>query len=105
LPVDLPQVDAALGSHVQRAVIGPGIGAPCPLIGQVGRGGSVGHIEQVHQPEDEVGIRTGVGDEHVRPLAAVLVEGDVEHMQGVPGRPRNDLVAQADRLGGRKPSA
>src|SRR5450755_941932 len=93
VPADLPQVDLSPGEGAQRPVVGGRADPPALLVGQVRQGGPVGDAQQLQQPEDDVAVGAAVGHDDLGQGAAVQAEDDVDHVQGVPDRPRHDLRA------------
>jgi hypothetical protein len=95
---DPGQVDPAAGERAERPVVGRGADAPALLVGDVGQRGPVLPAQQGDQPEDQVGVRAGVRDDDVGPLAAVLAEPDVDHVEGVADGAGHDLGADPGSL-------
>lgn len=77
------QVDLAAGEGVQRTVVGVFLDPPAFLVGDVGERGPVLDAEQRDEAEHQVGVRARISDDDVGPLPAVLVEQDVDHVEGV----------------------
>ncbi len=69
------------GSAVQRTVVGVTVGSPGALVGHVRQVGPVLDPEQVTQPEPQIRVGAGVGDQDVRPLAVIEAERDIERVQ------------------------
>ncbi len=83
---DLREVKPAAGERVQRTVVGVTVGSPGALVGHVRKLGPVLDPERVTQPEHQIRVGAGVGDQDVRSLAVIEAERDIECVQRVAGR-------------------
>jgi hypothetical protein len=83
---DLREVKPAARERVQRPVVGVTVGSPGALVGHVCKLGTVLDPERVAQPEHQIRVHAGVGDQDVRPLAVIEAERDIERVQRVTGR-------------------
>jgi len=95
---DSAQVDPASGGGGQGAVVGARVDPPQLGVGEVGELRAVVEADQAEQPEHDVAVGAGVGDDHLRPPAALLAVDEIDHVQRVPGRARDDHAGQADGL-------
>ncbi|HEY5196920.1 MAG TPA: hypothetical protein VIJ51_07820 [Solirubrobacteraceae bacterium] len=95
---DPVEVDPAARGGVQRPVVRSEVDPPELRVGQVGELGAVGEAEQLEQPERDVAVRAGVGDDHLGAPSAVLAVDQIDDVQRVPGGSRDDFAGQANGL-------
>lgn len=100
MPDDQLRVDAVARETVQRAVVGVAVQAPEALVGQSGGARAELVAQQPVQPEDLVGVRGLIGDDHRRPAGTgrLQLKQPVQRDQRVaPGAGDDDRV-QAGEL-------
>jgi hypothetical protein len=98
VPADPLTVDPAARGGVQRPVVRVAIKPPGPLIGHVRQLRAVLAPEQVREPEHQVAVGAGIGDDHIGALSVVLAERDIDHVQRVPGGAGDHPGGEADGL-------
>ncbi|MDQ1367426.1 MAG: hypothetical protein QOE57_3468 [Acidimicrobiaceae bacterium] len=86
------------GGGGERPIVGVGVDAPQLGVGQGGQLRAVIETEQSQQPEHDVAVGAGVGDDHLGASPAVLAVDEVDHMQRVPRGSRDHLGGQPDGL-------
>jgi hypothetical protein len=94
----LAQVEFPAGEGVQASVIGAVARPPPFLVGQVGQRGPVVDAQQARDPEDQVGIGSGVGDEHLGQVRRAGAEEQVDRVEAVPVGARHDFMPGPERL-------
>ena len=99
MPGDHGQVDDAAGDGVELLVVGGRVGAPEFGVGKIGELGPVVEPEEVQEPEHDVAVGTGVGDDYLGVGAAVLAVDEIDQMERISWGAGNDDAAS--RLVGR----
>jgi hypothetical protein len=79
---------------VERPIVGAEVEPPEASIGQVSDTRRELIAQDQEEPEDNFGIGRVVGDHHLRPLASIEIEEEVEDVQAVSERARDDDGAQ-----------